>query len=345
MNLYWPVYLKLEKEVLSIADSIHFSDDQLSVYSIQIADLIVRCAVEIEALSKELYKSLGGNMEPVDDAGNKRDLYFDTDCMALINSKWHLDKKSITIAAPTMYFEKENNRKLIPLAKSSKRGGAKWNKAYQALKHNRYENLKKATVENLLLSLGALYILNIYYKSDNFDLGRMGSGSIEFKNELGSSVFVAEFYQAHILEWHVGGWQIKPVPGDDLEASIYIIKLSDRDYNILDYNMQLDLRWSEKNFEASDRIRSFLQQHPEYKGKTIKEICYAAGGEHLHKEIVSDIFVKGGTPEPLLQAVLNKHIGDIYPGEQEYSNDDLDKELDRQWIQALVGQVRTKKLW
>jgi len=55
VNLYWPVYLKLEKEVLSIADAIHFSDDQITVYSIQIADLIVRCAVEIEALSKELY--------------------------------------------------------------------------------------------------------------------------------------------------------------------------------------------------------------------------------------------------------------------------------------------------
>ena len=35
-----------------------------------------------------------------------RDMYFDTDCMALINSRWHLDKKSITITAPTMYFEK-----------------------------------------------------------------------------------------------------------------------------------------------------------------------------------------------------------------------------------------------
>lgn len=343
MNLYWPVYLKIEKEVLSLADAIHFSDDQITVYSIQIADLIVRCAVEIEALSKDLYKSLGGNMEPVVEAGNKRDLYFDTDCMTLINSKWHLDRKTITITAPTMHFEK--NMKLTPLAKSDKRGGAKWNKAYQALKHNRYENLKKATVGNLLLSLGALYILNIYYKNENYDLGRMGNGSIEFKNELGSSIFVTEFYQAQLLEWHVGGWQIKPIIGDDLESSIYIVKVSDRDYEILDYNMQLDLRWSEKNFEASDRIQSFLKQHPEYKGKTVKEICYAAGGEHLHKEIVSDIFVKGGTPEPLLQAVLNKHDGDIYPGEQEYSNEELDNELDRQWIQALVGQVRTKKLW
>ena len=65
-NLYWPVYKNLEKEVLKLADYIHFSDDQLGTYSMFIADLIVRCSVEIEALSKELYCMLGGNMSPTD---------------------------------------------------------------------------------------------------------------------------------------------------------------------------------------------------------------------------------------------------------------------------------------
>ena len=63
-NLYWPVYKNLEKEFLKLADYIHISDDQTSIYSMHIADLIVRCSVEIEALSKELYSSLGGNMTP-----------------------------------------------------------------------------------------------------------------------------------------------------------------------------------------------------------------------------------------------------------------------------------------
>lgn len=51
-----------------------------------IADLIVRCAVEIESLSKELY-CRWGIMEPVDSEGNKRDLYFDTDCLALLEQR------------------------------------------------------------------------------------------------------------------------------------------------------------------------------------------------------------------------------------------------------------------
>jgi len=53
MNLYWPVYKSLEKEVSNLAEIIHFSDDQLSVYSVKIADLIVRCAIEIESISKD----------------------------------------------------------------------------------------------------------------------------------------------------------------------------------------------------------------------------------------------------------------------------------------------------
>ncbi|WP_156177937.1 hypothetical protein [Bacillus sp. SA1-12] len=37
--------------------------------TMHIADLIVRCAVEIEAISKELYYELGGNMSPVNVGG------------------------------------------------------------------------------------------------------------------------------------------------------------------------------------------------------------------------------------------------------------------------------------
>ena len=59
-NLYWSVYKNLEKEFLELTNFIHFSDDQLKVYSMHIADLIVRCSIEIESISKELYFELGG---------------------------------------------------------------------------------------------------------------------------------------------------------------------------------------------------------------------------------------------------------------------------------------------
>jgi len=73
-NLFWPVYKNLEKELLTLSHYVHISDDQANVYSMHIAELIIRCAVEIESISKELYSLLGGNMSPTDTNGNKHSI-------------------------------------------------------------------------------------------------------------------------------------------------------------------------------------------------------------------------------------------------------------------------------
>lgn len=60
-NLYWQVYRNLEKEFLALTEVIHIDDHQLeTVYSMRIADMLVRTAVEIESLSKHLYMQNGG---------------------------------------------------------------------------------------------------------------------------------------------------------------------------------------------------------------------------------------------------------------------------------------------
>ena len=51
-NHYWPMFKNLEEEVIELTKYVQFTDDQLGVYSIHIADLLVRCAMEIEAISK-----------------------------------------------------------------------------------------------------------------------------------------------------------------------------------------------------------------------------------------------------------------------------------------------------
>ena len=86
MNMFMPVYKQLEREVISLTNSILFNDFQKNVYSIALGNLLLRCVVEIEAISKELYCRLGGNPNPVDTetveagkAGKERNLYFDTD--------------------------------------------------------------------------------------------------------------------------------------------------------------------------------------------------------------------------------------------------------------------------
>lgn len=57
-----------------------------------IADLIVRCAIEIESLSKELYWENGG-IELYDENGKKREPFFDTDCIDFLNNSYFPHEK------------------------------------------------------------------------------------------------------------------------------------------------------------------------------------------------------------------------------------------------------------
>lgn len=199
-----------------------------------IADLIVCCSVEIEDLSKELYRMLGGNISLTDSEGNNRDLYFDTDCLALLEKKWFLSKKQISVSATNFYFADEKNKILTPLHKSYNRGtsGSKWKQAYQAVKHNRRNSLKKACIENLLHALGALYILNLYYRDERTDIGRVYLSDHNFDNRGGSEIFSAHYCHATCLSMslNMNNRCINPPLGDELEKSIYIIKYDDKSF-------------------------------------------------------------------------------------------------------------------
>ena len=85
-NLYWSVYKNLEKELIELSNHIHIDDKQLNVYSMKIAELLLRTVVEVESLAKELYLCNDGSK------GDDKDLYFDTDCLEFLRQKWNLSK-------------------------------------------------------------------------------------------------------------------------------------------------------------------------------------------------------------------------------------------------------------
>ena len=213
-NLYWNVYKSLERELLSLAEIIHIDDSQLDVYSMKIADLLIRTTVEIESISKELYFREGGT-KPDD-----KDLYFDTDCLALLESKWSLSKKVVMVSSPILYLEGNDNIYLTPLHKAYKRGtsSSDWQKAYQAVKHNRAKSLKKGNLKHFIRSLGALFILNIYYQNQSFNLGSNSNGNL-FDASIGSSIFSIKLYPFPGID--ASGIYKK---NEDFEKCIYIIQ-------------------------------------------------------------------------------------------------------------------------
>lgn len=212
-NLYWPVYKNIEKEIIGLSNHIHFDDNQASVYSVKISELLIRSVVEIEAISKDLYMKNGGVI-PAD-----RDLYYDTDCLDLLENKWEMSKKQIIISATNFYFQRPENKILTPLKKANKRGtsGADWARAYQAVKHNRTVDLNKGNIKYLLRAAAGLFLLNLYYKDEVFELSTNNTNNFSEK--------FSELFDIKVHTWHGDTTEEDSyLKKEDFEECVYFIK-------------------------------------------------------------------------------------------------------------------------
>lgn len=177
-DLFWQTYLNLEREFLDLAKYIFITDvktatdknglektenynGQLETFSPYIADLLIQCCVQIEAVSKEIYYDIGGSKKRGDTS-----IHFDEDCLKEIDKKWDAGDKVVMVVAPTFNLVKDENKVLQPLKNAHKRGGTDWERAYQAVKHDRYRSLTCGNVKMLMRSLAALYLLNLYHRQD-----------------------------------------------------------------------------------------------------------------------------------------------------------------------------------
>ncbi len=184
MNLFWPTYKRLENEMVALTSEIRFDDNQMKVYSDKLLELLIRISVEIEAISKELYLTNGG--KPTE---HEEDMYFDTVCLQYLEEKWNLGKKAVLIDGYGIAFGEEN-KLITPLYKANKRGssGSKWKQGYQAVKHNRVKNYEKGNIWNCINALAALFILNIYYRNETYNLTSLSEAN-SFDDTLGSKLF------------------------------------------------------------------------------------------------------------------------------------------------------------
>ena len=54
---YWNSYRLLEKQLIRISHSIYFDDEQIDVYSSELADIINSACIKIESLAKDIYEN------------------------------------------------------------------------------------------------------------------------------------------------------------------------------------------------------------------------------------------------------------------------------------------------
>lgn len=288
-NNYWPVYKNLEEETIELTKYIQFTDDQLSVYSMHIADLLVRCAMEIEALSKELYWKNGGT-KVYDDTGAERQLYFDTDCLEYLNNIWHLSEKQVLVSSARFNFQEAENRILKPMHKAHKRSGAKWNKAYQAVKHDRKNCLKDGNIKNLLSAMAALYVLNIYYIDETFDYGTISNLNKMFDNRLGSDLFAASITDATInvgIGMGLTDSAISDETKEKIKSSICIIKYTATSWKTINETLDKD---NERLMNAVTKSKSFndyIAQDPDKISEIKSEHIFSLVSRFLGQDYIS----------------------------------------------------------
>lgn len=230
-DIFWQTYLNLEKETLEVSKYIFFTDEvttskngcfcsktcdmQLKTFSPYIADLLICCCVQIEAISKEIYFENGGSKKRGDSH-----VFFDEDCLKLINSKWHTDNKTVLVVAPSFNFTKKENNVLFPLKNAFKRKGTFWERAYQAVKHDRYLCLPEGNVKALIHSLAALYLLNLYYRKDSWITALQNLSKHDYG--MGSKIFAVKAPSTSSLLWE----ENKPEESE----SPYVATFQDEEY-------------------------------------------------------------------------------------------------------------------
>lgn len=263
-EIFWQTYLKIEREMLEIAKYIYVTDEnnegQLNVYSPHIADLLVRTCIEIEALSKELYFNLGGPKQRGD-----KSLMFDIDCLKLIDINYKTSKKKVLISCLSFNLTKDKNKEFRPLKEAHKKQGTDWERAYQAVKHDRYSSLSKGTILNLIHAIGALYLLNIYYKNVKLYSKYLDVSKIDFS--LGSMIFAVKKPEEKYVVDVINNKRINDV----LEAneSPFILKYTDSSYKSV----------LEANDKMNEEMKKYLSEQPEFNELEFQNQINAAKNE------------------------------------------------------------------
>jgi len=180
-NLFWPIYQKIENEFKDLSYFISIDNNQLDVYSIKIADLILRTVSESECIAKELCKK--NNIEFKNSDGAISDKVIFQEYIEKLDSVYNMKKKLVS-------FEFNNSshdtftEKLMPFNMQSDESDDKsesalsWYESYNNIRHDRIAHLPEANLKNLIYAMSALFLLNIYYldevfysiKDDNLDM-------------------------------------------------------------------------------------------------------------------------------------------------------------------------------
>ena len=147
--VHWNYYMALEDDLKKIARYIEFNQDNFTVYSLELAHLLLATSSEVDVVLKSLCKLLdsnfnGSNINDYKSVIKEKLPHF-------MNEKICISRYGITDVQPWLNWTLEEEK------------SPNWWKAYNGVKHQRDTNFKEANLQHVINSIGALLITNFYY--------------------------------------------------------------------------------------------------------------------------------------------------------------------------------------
>ena len=162
---YWQYYLSFEEDIDRVFRYIEPSEHNFPVYSVELTRLYLAICSEIDVLLKAYCKLLDASSNP-----SRIDEY----AKVVLSSNKGL-------CSETVKFQRFGLL-ITPFSDWEPGCAPVWWKKHNGVKHDRSVNFKDANLGNVLNSLAALYLLNLYYYNarKSIDLNELGfSESLE----------------------------------------------------------------------------------------------------------------------------------------------------------------------
>jgi len=157
-HIHWNYFLALENDLEIVSRYIEFIKGNFKTYSIELAHLLLASSSEVDVIMKELcsFLSPGSKTKDINDYRDIIKKYKPE----LVNETVYISRYGLSFT-PWLNWKKEEN----PI----------WWKSYNNVKHERNVYFNDANLKNLLNSLGALLITNIYYYCAKFGIEEMNN--------------------------------------------------------------------------------------------------------------------------------------------------------------------------
>ncbi len=151
-DLVWEVYLSLEDEFLNYIKFVPLVSNHNKVWSYPLANLLNNIGSSVDSFCKNaIYcESLDGFNEipSIREDGTKQNMKY---YRKIFDTKYHLSDKKI--------FELQSMSSLYPFNKWKEGNTPIWWKDYTDIKHDRFRNKERATLNSTLEALGGLFLL------------------------------------------------------------------------------------------------------------------------------------------------------------------------------------------